>query len=172
MAHTVTQLRAAAKQGATIVSTHTACKGQEVTYSPMYRGDLHPWVGVEKLNGVGGLSSDMCDIVWKPGCRTEVHVPTIAKLVRRLFEDTEHKRSNMPENGGWAVSQTYWDTQSVAFVYWAYAGIEPDGMATNLLDRGLSPEVRQMHEMLKAQGYFVSNLREDCNFFHVTPKSI
>lgn len=162
---TVTQLRAAAKQGATIVSIQPASKGAEVEWAPMYRGDLFPWKGADKL----ALASAMCEIVWKPGCRKEVHIPTIAKLIKQLFEGTEHKRANMPLNGGWAVSQTYWNMRSVAFIHWAYAGAEGDGTPSNMVERGLTDEVRKMHEHLKALGYSVSHLREDSNFFSVLP---
>lgn len=164
MPHTVTRLRAAAKQGATIVSTLSDSKGAEVEWAPMYRGDLRPWKGADKLE----LASDACEIVWKPGCRREVHIPTIARLVKQLFEGTEHKRADMPEHGGWVVSQTYRNMQSVAFVCWAYAGTEADGTPSNMVERGLTPEVRKMHEHLKALGYNVSCLREDSNFFHVS----
>lgn len=168
MPHTLTQLRAAAKQGATIVSTHIAHEGAEVRYEPTHRGDRFPWKGVDPEHGIDGLSSELCEIVWKPGCRKTVHVPTIVRLVKKHFEGTGHQRANMPLNGGWAVSQTYWNMESVAFVHWAYAGQEADGTPSNMVERGLTDEVRGMAEMLKALGYKVSNLREDQNFFHVT----
>lgn len=165
MTHTATQLRAAAKQGATIVSTHPNSKGAEVEWGPMYRSDLFPWKGVDQKVAV---ASAWCEIVWKPDCRKEVHIPTIAKLVEKHFEGTGHQRANMPLNGGWAVSQTYWNMQSVAFVHWAYTGQEGDGTPSNMVERPLTDEVRGMHAMLKVLGYKVSNLREDQNFFHVS----
>lgn len=167
---TLTQLRAAAKQGATIVVETGPYGGYEVAYQPQFRGDLSPW-RVTELTGTDRVPSAACKIVWKPGCRKEVHIPTIAKLVKQLFEGTEHQRANMPEHGGWAVTQTYWNMRSVAFVHWAYAGTEADGTPSNMVERRLSPEVRKMHEHLKALGYSVSYLREDSNFFHVLPVS-
>lgn len=164
---TTTQLRAAAKQGATIVVIKGMYEGREVHYSP--EGDELPW-RVAGMTWLDRVHSSQCKIVWKPGCRKEVHIPTIAKLVKQLFEGTEHQRANMPLNGGWAVSQTYWNMESVAFVHWAYAGTEADGTPSNMVERGLTPEVRKMHEHLKALGYLVSTLREDSNFFHVTSK--
>lgn len=162
---TLTQLRAAAKQGATIVTNDPGYAGMEVEYD---RHANEPW-RVKGLTGIDRVRTSTCEIVWKSGCRTEVHIPTIAKLVKQLFEGTEHKRANMPEHGGWAVSQTYWNMRSVAFVHWAYAGTEGDGTPSNMVERGLTDEVRKMHEHLKTLGYSVSHLREDSNFFHVLP---
>lgn len=167
MPHTVTQLRAAAKQGATIWTINHAYEGMEVYWEPQRKGDSEPW-RVKDLTGIDRVRSGECEIKWTPGCRTEVHISTIAKLVKQLFEGTEHQRANMPLNGGWAVSQTYWNMQSVAFVHWAYAGTEADGTPSNMIERGLTPEVRKMHEHLKALGYNVSYPREDSNFFHVS----
>lgn len=164
---TLTQLRAAAKQGATIVTNDPGYAGMEVEYD---RHPNEPW-RVKGLTGIDRVCSTTCEVVWKPGCRTEVHIPTIAKLIGKLFEGTGHQRANMPLNGGWAVSQTYWNMQSVAFVHWAYAGMEADGTPSNMVERGLTPVVREMHEYLKALGYSVSHLREDNNFFHVLPVS-
>lgn len=161
---TLTQLRAAAKQGATIVTSDPGYQGMEVEYD---RHSTQPW-RVKGLTGIDRVRTSTCEIVWKPGCRTEVHIPTIAKLVGKHFEGTGHKRANMPVHGGWAVSQTYRNLHSVAFIHWAYAGQEADGTPSNMVERRLTDEVRGMAEMLKALGYRVSNLREDQNFFHVS----
>jgi len=165
MAHTMTQLRAAHVQGATIVTNDSGYRGMEVEYS---RHNTEPWK-VKGLTGIDRVRSRTCEIVWKPGCRKEVHIPTIVRLVKKHFEGAEHQRASMPFNGGWAVSQTYWNMRSVAFIHWAYAGLEPDGRMSNMVERRLTDEVRGMAEMLKALGYKVSNLREDQNFFHICP---
>jgi hypothetical protein len=104
--------------------------------------------------------------------KTTVHVPTVARLVKQLFEGTEHQRANMPEHGGWAVSASAWDMKPVAFVHWAYQGTEADGTLSNMVERPLSPEVRKMAEMLQEKGYRLANLREDRNFFHVVPEGV
>jgi hypothetical protein len=101
------------------------------------------------------------------------HLPTISRLVRQLFEGTEHKRANMPVHGGWVVSPTKWDMKPVAFICWAHDGTEDDGTRSNMVEgRPLSPEVRLIAEMLQERGYRVVNLNEDHNFFHVVPDGV
>lgn len=101
------------------------------------------------------------------------HLPTISRLVRQLFEGTEHQRADMPLNGGWATSGTLWNMKPVVFVHWAYAGTEPDGTPSNMVEgRPLSDEVREIAEMLQERGYKIEGLREDRNFFHVIPDGI
>lgn len=167
MAHTSTQLRAALAQGATIITTCLAYdKDSEVEWAPQHKGDRNAW-RVKGLTGVDRVRPDECEIVWKPGCRKEVHVPTITRLVKKHFEGTGHERADMPFHGGYAVSQTYHNMRSVAFIHWAYAGQEADGTPSNMVERPLTDEVRGMAEMLRALGYNICALREDRNFFHI-----
>ncbi len=169
MAHTATQLRAALAQGATIVTTHHAYDhGSEVEWAPQVKNDRTPW-RVKGLTGADYVASKDCEIVWKPGCRKEVHIPTIKRLIKKHFEGTVHEQSNLPLHGGWAVTQRYVNMRSSALVHWTYAGTEEDGTPSNAVERPLTGPVREMADLLRDLGYKVAILHPDRNFFVINP---
>lgn len=143
----------------------TSRKTRHVTRSGAVRGGTETtWVAVSVVKDEAEKP--------EPKPAKKVHVATISRLVRQLMEPQGHKRANCPLHGGWAVSGTAWNMKPVALVHWAHTGTEEDGTPSNMVQRPLSDEVRQIAKMLEGRGYRLQGLRDDLNHFFVVPDGV
>lgn len=96
--------------------------------------------------------------------------PNRQALVRLVKNELNFEQANMPEQGGFTVSQVLWDMVPVFFVGWAYDGAEADGTPSNMVERRLSEEVRAMAWLFESKGYAVVRYSDRKNHFFVVPE--
>jgi len=75
--------------------------------------------------------------------------------------------------GGFTCSEVLWDMVPVALISRAYAGTEPDGTPSNMVEgRPLHEELRRIAELLRRKGYTLSRYDEAKDLFFVVPDSL